>query len=42
MGVGDELKDQLSFFGGFKLTLQHLTRPSRLFPVPDPVSGGKA
>ena len=25
MGVGDELKDQLSFLGGFKLTFQHLT-----------------
>ncbi len=27
MGVGDEVKDQLSFLGGFKLTFQHLTRP---------------
>jgi NADH-quinone oxidoreductase subunit I len=27
MGVGDEMKDQLSFLGGFKLTFQHLTRP---------------
>jgi NADH-quinone oxidoreductase subunit I len=27
VGVGDEMKDQLSFLGGFKLTFQHLTRP---------------
>ena len=27
MGVGDEVKDQLSFLGGFKLTFQHLSRP---------------
>ncbi len=27
MGIGDEVKDQLSFLGGFKLTFQHLTRP---------------
>ena len=27
MGAGDEVKDQLSFLGGFKLTFQHLTRP---------------
>ncbi|HXN58914.1 MAG TPA: NADH-quinone oxidoreductase subunit NuoI [Acidimicrobiales bacterium] len=27
MGLGDEMKDQLSFLGGFKLTFQHLTRP---------------
>ncbi len=27
MGVGDEVKDQLSFLGGFKLTFEHLTRP---------------
>jgi len=35
MGVGDELKDQLSFFGGFKLTLQHLTRPRVTTKYPD-------
>ena len=27
MSAGDEVKDQLSFLGGFKLTFQHLTRP---------------
>ena len=27
MGLADEMKDQLSFLGGFKLTLQHMTRP---------------
>src|ERR1700722_17640066 len=27
MGGGDEVKDQLSFLGGFKLTFQHLSRP---------------
>ena len=34
MGVGDEMKDQLSFLGGFKLTFEHLTRPrvTRLYP----------
>ena len=34
MGVGDEVKDQLSFLGGFKLTFQHLTRPrvTRMYP----------
>ena len=35
MGVGDELKDQLSFFGGFKLTFQHLTRPRVTTSYPD-------
>ena len=34
MGVGDEMKDQLSFLGGFKLTFQHLTRPRVTTPVP--------
>ncbi len=34
MGIGDEVKDQLSFLGGFKLTFQHLTRPrvTRMYP----------
>jgi NADH-quinone oxidoreductase subunit I len=34
VGVGDEVKDQLSFLGGFKLTFQHLTRPrvTRMYP----------
>ena len=27
MSAGDEVKEQLSFLGGFKLTFQHLTRP---------------
>ena len=35
MGVGDELKDQLSFLGGFKLTFQHLTRPRVTTKYPD-------
>ena len=35
MGVGDEMKDQLSFLGGFKLTLQHLTRPRVTTQYPD-------
>src|SRR5271163_2470075 len=35
MGVGDELKDQLSFLGGFKLTLQHMTRPRVTTKYPD-------
>jgi NADH-quinone oxidoreductase subunit I len=34
MGIVDEVKGQLSFFGGFKLTLEHLTRPrvTRQYP----------
>jgi len=34
MGLGDEMKDQLNFLGGFKLTLQHMTRPrvTRQYP----------
>jgi NADH-quinone oxidoreductase subunit I len=34
VGLGDEVKDQLSFLGGFKLTLQHMTRPrvTRQYP----------
>ena len=35
MGVGDEMKDQLSFLGGFKLTFQHLTRPRVTTKYPD-------
>ena len=35
MGVGDEVKDQLSFLGGFKLTFQHLTRPRVTTKYPD-------
>ena len=35
MGLGDEVKDQLSFLGGFKLTFQHLTRPRVTTPYPD-------
>ena len=35
MGVGDEIKDQLSFLGGFKLTFQHLTRPRVTTKYPD-------
>jgi NADH-quinone oxidoreductase subunit I len=35
MGVGDEMKDQLSFLGGFKLTFQHLTGPRVTTPYPD-------
>ncbi len=34
MGVLQDLKDELQFFGGFKLTFQHLTRPrvTRQYP----------
>ena len=35
MGLGDEVKDQLSFLGGFKLTFQHLTRPRVTTSYPD-------
>src|SRR6202046_5267304 len=35
MGIGDEVKDQLSFLGGFKLTFQHLTRPRVTTSYPD-------
>ena len=35
MGFGDEVKDQLSFLGGFKLTFQHLTRPRVTTSYPD-------
>src|SRR5580698_7470397 len=35
MGAGDEIKDQLSFLGGFKLTFQHLTRPRVTTKYPD-------
>ncbi len=35
MGVGDEIRDQLSFLGGFKLTFQHLTRPRVTSKYPD-------
>ena len=35
MGVGDEVKERLSFLGGFKLTFQHLTRPRVTTMYPD-------
>ena len=35
MGLGDDIKDQLSFLGGFKLTFQHLTRPRVTRQYPD-------
>jgi NADH-quinone oxidoreductase subunit I len=35
VGFGDEVKDQLSFLGGFKLTFQHLTRPRVTTSYPD-------
>ncbi|HEY1830429.1 MAG TPA: NADH-quinone oxidoreductase subunit NuoI [Acidimicrobiales bacterium] len=35
MGFSDEVKDQLSFLGGFKLTFQHLTRPRVTTSYPD-------
>ena len=44
MGLGDDVKDQFSFLGGFKLTFQHLTRPRvttapRLSPFTAPRGG---
>src|ERR1700689_4518405 len=33
--MGDEVKEQLSFLGGFKLTFQHLTRPRVTTSYPD-------
>src|SRR5580658_4128481 len=35
MGVGDEVKDELRFLGGFKLTFEHLTRPRVTRQYPD-------
>src|ERR1700723_1489593 len=35
MGVGDEMKDQLSFLGGFKLTFEHMARPRVTRKYPD-------
>jgi NADH-quinone oxidoreductase subunit I len=35
VSFGDEVKDLLSFTGGFKLTLQHLTRPRVTRQYPD-------
>ena len=35
MGFFDDLKDDLSFFGGFDLTVRHLRRPRVTFQYPD-------
>jgi len=35
MGFLSELRKDLSFFGGFKLTIQHLTRPRVTFQYPE-------
>jgi NADH-quinone oxidoreductase subunit I len=35
MGFLSDLREDLSFFGGFKLTIQHLTRPRVTFQYPE-------